>query len=276
MLKGLFLALLLSAQPALARSNDSVYLEDLTWTELAARTAAGSTTVIIPVGGIEQSGPAVALGKHDARVRELAGRIARALGNAVVAPVVSYVPEGDISPPTQHMRFPGTITVPPAVFRATLESAAMSLGSHGFRTIVLIGDHGGYQGDLKLTAEALNHRWAGSSLRAAYIPQYYTATQTAYVAELERQKFTLAEIGSHAGLADTSLTLAIAPGLVRQDVLAAGARLTARYGVYGDPRRASAALGRPGVEAIIAQTVAAIRSDEARHSPAAIARPASR
>ncbi|MEO8927508.1 MAG: creatininase family protein, partial [Caulobacteraceae bacterium] len=98
-----------------AAAPGSVFLEDLTWTELRALIAAGKTTILVPVGGVEQSGPYLALGKHDARVRVLAERIARKLGNALVAPVVAYVPEGTIDPPTQHMRFPGTITVPPEV-----------------------------------------------------------------------------------------------------------------------------------------------------------------
>ncbi|MBV8393357.1 MAG: creatininase family protein, partial [Alphaproteobacteria bacterium] len=75
----------------------SVYLEELTWTELRDAVAAGATTVILPVGGVEQSGPHMALGKHDVRARVLAGRIAALLGDALVAPVVAYVPEGNIS-----------------------------------------------------------------------------------------------------------------------------------------------------------------------------------
>ena len=68
----------------------------------------------------------MALGKHNVRVRALAEQIARELGNALVAPVIAYVPEGSVDPPTAHMRFPGTITVPDATFEQVLESAARS------------------------------------------------------------------------------------------------------------------------------------------------------
>lgn len=249
---------------AMAQTPDSPFIEDLTWTEVAARTAAGITTIIIPAGGIEQSGPAMALGKHDARARFLAGRIARRLGDALVAPVVSYVPEGEIEPPTQHMRFPGTISIPSSVFRATIESAAMSLKLHGFKTIVLLGDHGGYQNDLKLSAEALNRRWAATEARALFVPQYYSATQGAYVTDLKRKGFSQSEIGTHAGLADTSLTMAIAPAMVRPRTLRVGQQFTATFGVYGDPRRSTAALGQVGVEEIISQTVAAVKNERKR------------
>ena len=67
--------------------------------------AAGKTTIIVPIGGTEQSGPAMALGKHNRRVRLLCERIAISLGDALCAPVIAYVPEGSLSPPSGHMRF---------------------------------------------------------------------------------------------------------------------------------------------------------------------------
>ena len=70
--------------------------------------AAGKTTVIVPTGGTEQNGPHIVLGKHNYLVKYKAGEIAKQLGNALVAPVMAYVPEGEITPPTGHMRFAGT------------------------------------------------------------------------------------------------------------------------------------------------------------------------
>ena len=243
-----------------ASATRGVYVEDLTWTELRDAIRDGKTTIIIPVGGVEQSGPYVALGKHDARVRYLSGRIATNLGNALVAPVIAYVPEGTIDPPTEHMRFPGTITVPSDVFRQTLESAAMSFRLHGFKDVVLIGDHGGYQSDLKAVADDLNRKWAGSPARAHFIAQYYGSTQTTYVEGLKRKGFSQAEIGTHAGLADTALTLAIAPSMVRSGELGKTPPPGPDAGVHGDPRHATAALGEPGVETIITATTSAIRA----------------
>src|SRR5476649_3090561 len=84
---------LVASAPALA-APPGISLEELTWTEVRDALKAGTTTIILPVGGTEQSGPQMALGKHNARARVLAGRIAAALGDTLVAPVVSYVPEG--------------------------------------------------------------------------------------------------------------------------------------------------------------------------------------
>lgn len=252
------------AYPALAQTPRSVYLEELTWTEVRDALSAGRTTVIIPIGGTEQSGPDVALGKHNARVKALAQRIAESLGDALVAPVVAYVPEGNLAPPSSHMRFPGTITVPRAAFVATLESAARSLEIHGFRNVVFLGDHGGYQRDLARVAARLNAAWAGSGARAFAPPEYYAASSTGYAAILHARGYSDAQIGTHAGLADTSLLLAVAPQMVRLERLRNGAQPGPADGVYGgDPRRASAELGRLGVEAIVAETVAAVKRDTA-------------
>ena len=70
-----------------------------------------------------------------------------------------------------------------------------------------------------------------------------------------------AQIGSHAGTADTSLTLAIDPALVRADRLGRSRRRpTARKAI---PAPSSAALGQLGVDLVVSQTVAAIRKARA-------------
>jgi len=262
---GLCAAMLAPAVAARAQSPPSVFLEELTWTELRRAIDAGQTTAIVPIGGTEQSGPAIVLGKHNERVRFLAGRIAASLGNAVVAPVIAYVPEGRIDPPSSHMRFAGTISIPDEVFERTLEYAARSLRTHGFRDIVLLGDHGGYQKDLKSVADRLNREWAHSPARVHAIAEYYRASEEGFAAVLRERGFRDDEIGTHAALADTSLMLAIDPGAVRTELLKQPTPLGPAQGVYGgDPRRASAQLGALGVEQIISQTVAAIRASVAR------------
>ena len=254
-----FCAAMLAAGTATALPPASVFIDDLTWTELRDAVAAGKTTVIVPIGGTEQNGPLMALGKHNVRVRALSEKIARALGNALVAPVIAYVPEGSVDPPTQHMRFPGTITIPDAAFETTLEYAARSLRHAGFLDIVFLGDHGGYQKIELAAASRVNREWLTQQPRVHAIGAYYRAVEILYAQQLKQRGFSDEEIGSHAGLADTALTLALAPDLVRSDRLGAPSKPTAAQGVHGDPRRATAELGQVGVDIIVAQTVEAIR-----------------
>ncbi|CAB3724087.1 Creatinine amidohydrolase [Paraburkholderia phenoliruptrix] len=245
-----------------AQTPKTVFLDDLTWTELRGEVQAGKTTILVPIGGTEQSGPYVALGKHNARVKVLSQRIAEELGNALVAPVIAYVPEGGYAPPSSHMRFPGTTTVPDDVFEKTLESVANSFRVHGFRNIVFLGDHGGYQQDIRRAVAQLNNAWTGSGARAFDPSEYYAASSDGYAQILRQRGYRDNEIGTHAGLADTSLLLAVAPQMVRQGQLKNAPKPGPADGVYGgDPRRATAGLGEPGIEAIVSQTVHAIRKD---------------
>jgi creatinine amidohydrolase/Fe(II)-dependent formamide hydrolase-like protein len=250
----IFALWLLAVVPALAQS---VRIEEMTWPELQARVAGGATTVLIPIGGTEQNGPHMVLGKHNVRARVLADEIAKKLGNAVVAPVVSYVPEGNATPPQAHMKFPGTISIGDSAFEALLEGAARSFRQHGFRDIVLLGDHGGYQRDMTRVADRLNREWKASPVRVHALADYYRVTETKYIAQLKQRGYPLAEIGTHAGLADTSLALAVDKSLVRNDTLARTA--PDKDGVHGDPRRASAELGQLGVREIVETTVAEIQ-----------------
>jgi creatinine amidohydrolase len=250
---------------AFAQAPHTVQLEDLTWTEIRDQVQAGKTTIIVPIGGTEQSGPGIAVGKHNARVAFLSQKIAERLGNALVAPVVAYVPEGGTAPPSSHMRFPGTITIPDAVFEQMLESAAQSFAVHGFRNVVFLGDHGGYQKDLERVAAKLNKAWGGKA--HAIVPlEYYATSSEGFNQILRQHGIKDSEIGTHAGLADTSLQLAVDRQMVRLGQLQDGPKLGAADGVYGgDPRRSSADLGQLGVDAIVVNTVNALRRDTQAH-----------
>jgi creatinine amidohydrolase len=244
--------------PAAARGEapDTVFLEDLTWTEVRDAIRAGRTTIIIPAGGTEQNGPHMALGKHNARVRALSERVARRLGDALVAPVIAYVPEGAIAPPTGHMRYPGTITAPEDAFQQVLESAARGFRAHGFRHVVLLGDHGSTQAGQQAVAARLNREWAASGVRVHAIAEYYRVAEAEVPRLLRTRGYRDAELGRHAGLTDTSLMLAIDARLVRMDRLGPA---RGGDGVDGDPTRATAELGRVGADLIVSRTVEAIR-----------------
>jgi creatinine amidohydrolase len=234
--------MLLAAPPARsAAAGDSVYMEELTWPELRAGIQHGKTVAIVPTGGTEQSGPHLVLGKHNYIVRETAGRIAQALGNALVAPVLAYVPEGNIDPPTENMTLPGTISLPPKVFEGVLEAAARSLRAHGFKLICFIGDHGLSQRSQQAVADHLNAQWAKSGVKVLDVSDYYSDAN-GQVAWLISQGEDKRKIGTHAALRDTSELMAAHPDGVRIDRIAPGGdpKVT---GVYGDPTDSSANKG---------------------------------
>ncbi len=239
-----------------APAGGSVFVEELTWVEVRDAIRAGKTTIIFPTGGTEQNGPHMVLGKHNTIVKYAAGHIAQRLGNALVAPVLAYVPEGNLHPPSGHMLFPGTITLPEEIFMNVTEYAARSFRVNGFKDIVLIGDSGPNQKGLQTVATLLNKEWAGSDVRVHYAADYYHS-QT-FLKWLRSQGETPEAIGTHAGIEDTSELLAIDPNLIRKDKLAPGGDFKVT-GVAGNPARASVAYGRQGLEFKIAAAVAQIQ-----------------
>ena len=75
---------------------------------------------------------------------------------------------------------------PTAAFEAMLEGAARSFRQHGFRDVVLLGDHGGYQASLERVAGKLNREWAGRRPAACIaLPEYYRAAAGDFVAALK-------------------------------------------------------------------------------------------
>src|SRR5437773_6473082 len=152
---------------------DTVMMEEMTWMEIRDAMRAGKKTVIVPTGGIEQNGPYLTTGKHNFVLRATAPAIARKLGNALVAPILGFVPEGDIEPPTGHMKYPGTVSLQEPTFRAVLTDVASSLKSEGFEHIILIGDSGGNQAGMKAVADALSAKWSGTSTTIHFIQEYY-------------------------------------------------------------------------------------------------------
>jgi creatinine amidohydrolase len=157
---------------------NTVWLEEMTWMDVRDAMKAGKRIVIVPTGGVEPNGPWLALGKHNYVLQSNCETIARKLGNALCAPIVKFVPEGDYTKKTGHMASPGTITMREETFRAILEDIARSLQAHGFDNIIFIGDSGGNQEGQKAVAEKLNTEWSGKTV-VANIPEYYDYAGTA-------------------------------------------------------------------------------------------------
>jgi creatinine amidohydrolase/Fe(II)-dependent formamide hydrolase-like protein len=252
----LLIAVLCFGSAASAQTPDTVLMERMTSYEIRDAIAAGKTTVIMPSGGTEQNGPGMAIGKHNFRAVANAQTIARRLGNALVAPVMVFTPDGDIDPPTGHMRYPGTFSIPEPVYAQVLEYVARSLKQHGFRNIVFIGDHGSDQAGQDAVAAKLNAEWAGTKVRVHAITAYYRGDPEGDAAEMMKRGIRKEEIGNHADVRDTSQMMAIDPAMVHTSRLEAG---NGKNGVEGDPRHASAEIGRVLVERTVTRTTDLIR-----------------
>src|SRR5437867_1455280 len=202
------------------KAPDTVWIEELTWAEVRDAVKAGTTTAIIGTAGTEQKGPHMVDGEHRFVMEYSADKIARALGKTLVAPVVTYVPEGSWENPSGHMTKPGTITLPEDRFTELLVSAGRSLKAGGFKTILLIGESGGNRNGMRMAADKLNELWKGSDARAWWIDDYYTkghADQNKYVTE--KVGIPADQIGGHANILDTSELLFVNAKHIRRNRL---------------------------------------------------------
>ena len=252
----LLIACLCIGGAAYAQTPDTLLMERMTSYEIRDAIAAGKTTVILPSGGTEQNGPGMAIGKHNFRALANAQTIARQLGNALVAPVIVYTPEGKYDPPEGHLRYPGTMGVPEDVYAGVVEGVVRSLKLHGFHDIVLIGDHGSDQAGQDAVAAKLNKEWVSTKVRVHAIGAYYRGDPPGDAAEMMKRGIKKEEIGNHADVRDTSLMLAIDPAMVHMNRLQAG---DGKNGVEGDPRHASAEIGKVLIDRTNARTIDLIR-----------------
>jgi creatinine amidohydrolase/Fe(II)-dependent formamide hydrolase-like protein len=158
------------AMPRPIDMHDSVWIEDLTMMEVRDLIKAGKTTALILTGGIEENGPYLTTGKHNNVLRVMGPSIAKALGNALIAPIVTLEPGNP-----ERVRTPGTVFLSPETYRAVLADMATSLKTQGFKHIILLGDSGGNQKPMQEVSQTLNARWAGdpSGAMTYFIPEFY-------------------------------------------------------------------------------------------------------
>jgi creatinine amidohydrolase len=225
------------------KAPDTVFIDEMTWEETRDAMKAGKTVFIVPTGGTEKNGYHMVMGKHNFIVAHTANLMARRLKNALVAPVLQYVPEGD--PDRQN---PGGISVPSPAYNMILDAAARSLKVHGATDILFIGDSGPNQQGMVDVAAKLNEEWKGTKTRVYALTDYYEASRIYYRAWLQAQYgYDEDTVGSHAGISDTSQMLFVRPTGVRKDMIKpwGGPKDS---GVSGDPSKSTAEIGRMGIE----------------------------
>lgn len=196
---------------------------------------------IVPVGSLEQHGAHLPV-STDALIAEyLAHQVAANVG-AFVLPVIAYGVSFEHAPMFQ-------VSVQKLTLSSLVRDTCTSLADNGIKDIIILNGH---HGNIKALKNA-PRRKRGVSVRV-----------------LHYWHFMEQELG-HAGDAETSLVLAIAPELVHMDRAKAGSKKPDKTafakmadrpgsfvkitgnGVWGDPREASAEKGRQLIQQITAK-----------------------
>jgi creatinine amidohydrolase len=235
---------------------DSVMIEDMTWMEVRDAMRAGKDTVIVATGGVEQNGPYLVAGKHNVVLRGVTDVLARKLGNALVAPIVGFVPEGDIDPPGLHMLYPSTVSVSEDTFRRLLTDICQCYRVHGFKQIILIGDSGGNQDGMKAVASELSASWKDGKTQIHFIPEFYN--YKSLTGWLESQGVKQSDDGLHDDFGMTAQMLAIDPSSVRMKERVAAGKFRIN-GVDLAPVEKTVEWGRKIIEYRAQMTVQAIQ-----------------
>lgn len=161
---------------------------------------------IVAIGSNEQHGPNLGMSTDTTIAAAFAERLA-----ARFAPRLVLLPPVPYGVSYHHMAFTGTMTLSPATLDAVVGDLADSLGRHGLKTLVIINGHGGNQAPLGATTVRLCDR----GFRVATLAWFNLVAD-------EAKKTARSPRYNHACEVETSIALALAPGLVRKDKLAPG------------------------------------------------------
>jgi creatinine amidohydrolase len=227
-----------------------INLFEMTRPEVEQAVAEGADTVIATFGSTEQHGLHLPLGTDAIWGEALGDRVARALGNALLAPGMR------IGCSEHHMDFAGSLTLGQETFIQVVAELCRSLAHHGFGHIVLIPTHGGNFAPLAKAVEAIRPELPGVNL-IAFTDLMGFMNEIFRVGKV--RDVTPEQAGAHSGEFETSLMLTVRPELVAVDeaqpgyvgdqlsiapvVFEKGFRAVTENGVLGDPRDASAANG---------------------------------
>jgi creatinine amidohydrolase len=228
-----------------------VLIENLSWPDIQARLTAGNRRAVICAASSEQHGPHLPESTDYLLGRGTAERLARRLGDALVAPVIRP------GCSEHHMAFPGSLTISGAQLMDLLDAYVDSLRRAGFESFAVFSSHGG---NFPVLAE-----WARSRRKPG----------AEVVADLDAFMKVLVEVERrfgrddgpvlHADVCETAMMLHLHPELVRMDraergfigdleperLFRDGMRGISPNGVLGNPFGATPEMGAMMLDALV-------------------------
>jgi len=96
--------------------------------------------VVWPIASLEQHGPHLPLGTDLIVIESVAERVRGRLGNRLPLAFGPSIPLGMSS---EHLGFPGTVSLGPTAFIRLVDDIAASLASHGIKHLLFLNGHGG-------------------------------------------------------------------------------------------------------------------------------------
>ena len=244
-------------------TGEEVLIERMTWQEIKAAMDSGKRTAIIVAGSSEQHGPHLPEATDSLLGEAIAVRLARELGDALVAPVIRP------GCSDHHMAFPGTITIEPSLLIGLLDAYVKSLERHGFKRFVVFASHGG---NFPALAD-----WEGRSDRPGVVVNHdfqgFVGAMLGPLTRFGRDDKTT----PHADVSETAEMLYAYPELVRSDrietgfvgdvdlakLLANGLGSVTANGVLGNPVGATGEMGGAVMTSLVHYLAVFVRERQA-------------
>ena len=180
---------------------------DIHWPDMAG-TAPARWIAVLPLAATEQHGPHLPLGTDVMIAQAYLARVRELLPEKVPA---TFLPLQPVGISTEHIDFPGTLTLPTEVALKTWMALGKSVARAGVRKLVMVTSHGGNSAAMTLVAQDLRAQHGLLAVTTSW--SRLSGPEALFSAEEVRH-------GIHGGAVETSIMLARYPESVRKEAIA--------------------------------------------------------
>ena len=180
---------------------------DIRWPEIATAGAA-RWIAVLPLAATEQHGPHLPLGTDVMIAQAYLARVRELLPGNIPA---TFLPLQPVGISTEHIDYPGTLTLPTEVALKTWTALGESVARAGVKKLVMVTSHGGNSAAMSLVAQDLRARYGLLAVTTGWFR--FGEPEGLFSAQELRH-------GIHGGAVETSIMLARYPQAVRRDAIA--------------------------------------------------------
>lgn len=214
----------------------SRHWQDLSTRDFAEAMESGlaaQTMAVLPVAAVEQHGPHLPL-SVDALL--LQGLLAAALPQLPSDLPILLLPPQNIGLSTEHLSFPGTLSLAPETLLALWGALGDAVARVGVQRLLLLNSHGGNVAPMDIAARTLRQRCGLQVWRCSWFDLPLPGDVQALFGTEEHR------FGIHAGAIETSMMLHLAPHLVHMEHArhwrSASEDRAGRYAILGNGKTA--------------------------------------
>ena len=182
-------------------------LDLLNWKDALKASSRKGSTLVWPFGAFEQHGPHLPLITDTFFSEKILIEVLKQLPNHFP---IWRMPPQSIGFSPEHASFPGTLSLSAGVMLELITEIGNQIAAMGFRRLVLFNAHGGQIGLLQTVARQLRVQCPSMAVLPCFLWSGVNALK-------DLIPHSEVEEGLHAGLAETSLMLHMAPELVGLD-----------------------------------------------------------